>query len=284
MTTNKVLWAALIMLSAIISNAQNNEMAVIQGGFYRPGHPKKSKNRQKGKITRIKSFMLSKTEITNAQYAAFLNEKGYHKKADTFYINIKGQWRDQSCRIRLENGKYRVEESYENYPVTFVSWYGADAFCKHYGGRLPSEAEWEYAARGGKQAPCKTLSKNCRDEFEAFAGSQDPEETAFYAENSGMKTHPVALKKPNRLGLYDMSGNVAEWCADWYTEDAYEKHKLLSPKSPEKGDFKIHRGGSWYNSRDLIHVCHRRASKPVVTRILLGFRLAADLDSELKRF
>jgi formylglycine-generating enzyme required for sulfatase activity len=261
------------------SYAQTEEFAEIKGAWYVPGNPAGDNNEGGGKYIRIKNFLLGKTEVTNFQYAKFLNEIGQHFHGDTLYIDLKGKWRQQSCRVNLSNGKYSVEKGYENHPVNFVSWYGANAYCRHYGGRLPTEAEWEYAARGGKLSECKNLqNEKCRKHHKAFAGSNEPDETAFYAENSDMKTHAVAQKAPNSAGLYDMSGNLAEWCADWYKPDAYHSYKRFRPEPPERGDFKVHRGGSWYNSKALIRVCNRRASNPKSTNILRGFRMAKDTD------
>lgn len=121
-------------------------------------------------------------------------------------------------------------------PVYWVQWVEAQKFVrklnaltgKHY--RLPTEAEWEYAARGGKHS---------HDYL--YSGSNNIDEVAWYGDNSGGKVHPVGLKKPNELGLYDMTGNVREWCSDWISD--YTAQAQTNPKGPQSGTHKIYRGG-----------------------------------------
>jgi formylglycine-generating enzyme required for sulfatase activity len=125
-------------------------------------------------------------------------------------------------------------------PVESVSWNDCQDFIEqlnritgeHF--RLPTEAEWEFAARGGNE------SKGCR-----YAGSNDLDEVAWYIDNSNSPTSQVATKQPNELGLYDMSGNVWDWCADWYDEDYYKTSPEVDPQGPASGLIRVLRGGSW---------------------------------------
>ena len=129
----------------------------------------------------------------------------------------------------------------DNYPVETVSWNDAKEFIQKLNGkngstfRLPTEAEWEYAARSGGKA-------------EKYAGGSDIDAVAWYVANSGRSTHPVGTKAPNGLGIYDMSGNVWQWCEDIYDGDAYKKHQRNNPISNSGGSYRVLRGGSW--SRD----------------------------------
>ncbi len=130
-------------------------------------------------------------------------------------------------------------------PVEFVSWDDCQEFIQKLNAltgrtfRLPTEAEWEYAARGGN----KSMGYK-------YAGSNDIDEVAWYGGNSGGKTHPVKGKMPNELGLYDMAGNVYEWCQDWYGD--YSSNAQTNPQGAGKGSFRVLRGGSWfyYYARD----------------------------------
>jgi formylglycine-generating enzyme required for sulfatase activity len=122
--------------------------------------------------------------------------------------------------------------------------------------RLPTEAEWEYAARAG--------STNARD------GSLS--ELAWWHGNSDSRTHPVGQKQPNRFGLYDVFGNVAEWTADWY--GPYTADAAVDPQGPDKGDYRVVRGGSWMGGVNIIRASSRVVRKPGVAGEFLGFRCA----------
>jgi formylglycine-generating enzyme required for sulfatase activity len=153
-------------------------------------------------------------------------------------------------------------------PVENVSWDDAQEFIrrlnqltgKRY--RLPTEAEWEYAARGGE------LSRGYK-----YAGSDDPDAVAWYDGNSGGKTHPVGGKTPNELGLYDMTGNVWEWCQDWYGSDYYSGSPSANPQGPASGSFRVYRGGSWYFIAKNCRVADRFYYSPDYRSSNLGFRL-----------
>lgn len=126
-------------------------------------------------------------------------------------------------------------------PVDRVSWNDVQRFIKilnELTGKkynLPTEAEWEYAAKGGKE------SKAYR-----YSGGNDIDEVAWYAGNSSTRPHPVGEKKPNELGIYDMSGGMWEWCQDWYNKNYYELNESNNPVGPETGSGRVRRGGSWF--------------------------------------
>lgn len=155
-------------------------------------------------------------------------------------------------------------------PVECVSWNDCQDFIEqlnritgeHF--RLPTEAEWEFAARGGNE------SKGCR-----YAGSNDLDEVAWYDEGWDKgSTHPVAGKQPNELGLYDMSGNVYEWCADWYEEDYYQTSPEVDPQGPASVSFRVLRGGSWDGDAWLCRLSHRDWNDPVNGGYGCGLRLS----------
>jgi formylglycine-generating enzyme required for sulfatase activity len=130
------------------------------------------------------------------------------------------------------------------------------------GFRLPTEAEWEYAARGGNKS-----------EGHKYAGSDDVDEVAWYSENSGIKTHEVGKKAPNELGIHDMSGNVWEWCSDWYEEDYYGDSPNVNPYNTE-GDYeRVMRGGSAGLNETFARVTHRDYLEPSSAGNAVGFRI-----------
>ncbi len=152
-------------------------------------------------------------------------------------------------------------------PVEQVSWDECNTFITELNAltgkkfRLPTEAEWEFAARGGNK------SKGYK-----YSGSNNIDEVAWYNENSDHTTHIVKTKQPNELGLYDMSGNVFEWCQDWY--DDYNRGSQTNPKGASEGSFRVSRGGSWLDYARYCRVSLRRSSAPDNRDNNLGFRLA----------
>jgi formylglycine-generating enzyme required for sulfatase activity len=152
-------------------------------------------------------------------------------------------------------------------PVTGISWHDVKGFIntlnektgKQY--RLPTEAEWEFAARGG------ILSKGFK-----YSGSNNIDDVAWYLENSGLYTHPAGTKQPNELGIYDMTGNVWEWCQDWY--DSYSEESQTTPTGPDNGYLKVMRGGSYNNRGPACRVDYREIVHPINKYTNLGFRLA----------
>lgn len=154
----------------------------------------------------------------------------------------------------------------ERNPVEQVSWNDTQKFIKRLNAkgngifRLPTEAEWEYAARSG--------GKN-----EEYAGGNDVDRVAWYRSNSGKKTHSVGDKAPNGLGLYDMSGNVWEWCQDWYNKSAYSKHSRNNPIYSGGGDVRVMRGGSLVNVPGYVRSANRSWFNPDYGDNGIGFRL-----------
>jgi formylglycine-generating enzyme required for sulfatase activity len=152
-------------------------------------------------------------------------------------------------------------------PVEQVSWDDVQEFIQKLNAktglnyRLPTEAEWEYAARGGAQ------SRGYK-----YSGSNSVDEVAWYAGYSEYKTHPAGTKKANELGIYDMSGNVYEWCSDWY--GAYSSEAQTNPKGPSSASARVARGGSWNHSASSCRVACRGADAPGTRSNLMGFRLA----------
>jgi len=157
----------------------------------------------------------------------------------------------------------------EYLPVENVSWNDCSRFIEKINSmtgmdfRLPTEAEWEYAARGGKYS---------LDYL--FAGGDFVKAVAWYKTNSGNSTHEVGEKRPNELGIFDMSGNVAEWCEDFYDHNYYNISSSDNPAGPVDGVNKVNRGGSWLMEESYQHVVNRNLGSPSERTPSVGFRLA----------
>ncbi|MEO1715305.1 MAG: formylglycine-generating enzyme family protein, partial [Bacteroidota bacterium] len=199
----------------------------------------------------LDSFSIGSYEVTNLAYAIFLNRYGSNKVKTGEYSRQKMIYESVWGLTNNDAGIWEVStEGYDFHPVVSVTWYGANEFCKFYGGHLPTEAQWEYTARGGRE------TKGYR-----YAGSDEIEEVAWYAKNAA-GTNGVGLKKPNELVLYDMSGNVWEWCSDWYAEGYYSSAPRENPTGPTGGTLRVLRGGSWHFFALLCTVSHRNRYYP----------------------
>ena len=197
---------------------------------------------------------------------AYSNEKPTHSVTlSDYYI---GKYEVTQAQWRAVMGSNPSKWKGDNLPVENVSWNDIQKFIKKLNAqtgkkfRLPTEAEWEYAARGGNQ------SKGYK-----YSGSNSISEVAWYDGNSGDKTHPVGQKSPNELGIYDMSGNVWEWCQDWYSSSAYSSSSQTNPTGPNSGSHRVLRGGSWDNAASRSRVSDRGNNSPDDRFNRGGFRL-----------
>ena len=237
-----------------ITNSIGMKLVLIPAGSFTMGSPvgeyKKGRDETPHKVTLTKSYYLGAYEATQDQYEKVMGDNP---------SEFKG----------AEN------------PVDSVNWDDAVSFCKKLSEmpeekaagrsyRLPTEEEWEYACRAGS-----TTSYSFGDTAELLG------EHAWFGEKDGDKTHPVGEKKPNRWGLYDMHGNVLEWCQDWYAD--YPPDASTDPQGPNGGSFRVARGGSWGGNRggswrfDDVGFCrsaHRGGSIPSSRYSTCGFRLA----------
>ena len=195
----------------------------------------------------MRPFLLGKYPVTNAQYARFLEAMSGSCRKPEYW----------------DDGRFNQAEQ----PVVGVSWNEARAFCDWVGGRLPTEAEWEYACRAGTQT-----------EY-SFGDEPDKlEEYGWFDDNSGGQTQPVGSKKPNRWGLHDMHGNVWEWCSDGFAEDYYERFVnqiAVDPTGPKEAADRVIRGGSWGRVARSCRAAFRGWDEPEDRNRYLGFRVAA---------
>lgn len=207
------------------------------------------------KVTISKPFYLGRHEVTQAQWETVMGSNPYTLDRSNPYYNLPGM-------------KERITRP--NHPAT-VSWNDAQEFIKrlnaregHNRYRLPTEAEWEYAARAGT-----TTAYSFGDD------SSDLGRYAWYGEDfASGGTHPIGQKLPNPWGLYDMHGNAWEWVQDWYSDSYYAQSPATDPKGPESGSQRAVRGGSWHQTATSWRSSFRKAYDPDYRGISIGFRLA----------
>ncbi len=204
----------------------------------------------------MKSFQISKYEVTNAEYVSFLNAEKI--SFDGIYKGIQIiNTSSEDLQIEYKNKKWKPKSGKENYPMVMVNYYGAEDFCEWIGGKLPTELEWTYAAKGGRK------SRNY-----IYAGSNNLDEVGWYSRNCGGHSHEVGEKKPNELGIYDMSGNVWEWCLnDTLKSDEY---------------FCVHMGGSWFPGEQPSQISAHYGNTPTHFSNSVGFRVIFSVKTKVK--
>lgn len=212
------------------------------------------------------------------------DEKPAHKVKITkpFYMGkyevTQGQW-----KTVMENKPSKFKDCGENCPVETVSWNDVQEFIKKLNDtstslgdrsvqyRLPTEAEWEYAARGTSSVTTTLLTKRMTMKY--YWGNEINGDFLWYDGNSESKTHPIGQKKPNEFGLYDMLGNVWEWTNDWYDKDYYSKSKVNDPSGSKSGFRRVYRGNSWYGNLVDCRLSSRSGWGTGNWDSLIGFRL-----------
>jgi len=207
----------------------------------------------------LNNFQIAETEVTNEQYVAFLNGNNIPPNQTANFIALG----NSACKVVFTN-KYSVVPGFEKHPAITVSWNGANAFCSWVNGRLPTEAEWEAAARSGNAAV-----------YPQWAGSTNsPGLVAVYNGNANQLLQ-VRQRERNDWGLYDMSGNAAEWCSDWYASQytIMAPGEDNNPQGPPAGNQKVFRGGSFLNGQEQITVTYRNREFPIALLPYMGFRV-----------
>jgi formylglycine-generating enzyme required for sulfatase activity len=198
------------------------------------------------------------------------DEKPVHEVClDDFFLGkyevTQGQW-----QTVMGNNPSYYKKCGNDCPVEMVSWNETQEFISRLNQkgknkyRLPTEAEWEYAARSGGK----------KEKWAGTSSEGDLEQYAWYTKNSDYQTHPVGGKTPNGLGLYDMSGNVREWCSDWHDRNYYKASPRNNPQGSDNGSYREIRGGSWYSGPKNLRTTIRRGFVPVPSDRSTGFRIA----------
>ncbi len=224
-------------LPIVIDNKIYGYMIQVPEGSFLMGSNDREDNEKPPHMVTVNTFYIGETEVTQELWMAVMGSNpSYYQKGD-------------------------------NYPVENVSWNDCQTFIKKLNDitgktfRLPTEAEWEYAARDGKASNPTP-----------YAGSANINSVAWYGENSAITTHDVACKEPNGLKLYDMCGNVAEWCWDYYLP-SLPSGAQTNPHGPSTGDMHVKRGGSWLDDPQQCTVFYRSGSAPNGKSSSLGFRV-----------
>ena len=248
--TVSILEGQTASLSGVLTNVDNISIPVkygisidmvrVEAGTFTMGATAEMKNTEDSekpthRVTLTNDYYIGKYEVTQALWQAVMGDDPSYFKGD-------------------------------NLPVEAVTWDDCQEFIGKLNRitgktfRLPTEAEWEYAARGGNK------SRGYQ-----YSGSNNPSNVAWYDDNSGDKTHAVGTKQPNELGIYDMSGNVWEWCQDWY--ETYSSSSQVNPTGANSGSCRVVRGVSWYNNARNCRLSLRGSNTPDFRSSNLGLRL-----------
>jgi formylglycine-generating enzyme required for sulfatase activity len=235
------------------------EMVVIPGGTYIRGSSEGSRDEMPRHQVHLSSFAMDIHPVTNEQFVRFLQVMGGEKDQNNNDII-----RLRDARIKRCAGKLTIESGYAKHPVVGVTWYGAAAYAKWIGKRLPSEAEWEAAASGGREHflyPTGTEIERTQANF-------------FSSDTTAVMSYP-----PNSFGLYDMAGNVYDWCQDWYAYNYYDASAVEpdNPLGPPQGVYRVLRGGCWKSLKEDMRTSHRHRNNPGAVNGTYGFRCAADV-------
>ena len=225
--------------SKLVIEKDPEVMMLIPAGTFTMGKETRNEDEQPVHKVYVDAFYIDAAEVTCTRYNRFLKETGYPPH-------------------QLWNPQFDRPDD----PVVGASWYDAVAFARWAGKRLPTEAEWEKAARGG------------------LIGEKYPwgdEITREKANYNSFGTTPAKSYEPNGYGLYDMAGNVWEWCQDWYSKDYYNTTPHKNPHGSMLGESKVIRGGAWYNNESALRVSNRHKSYPSVGSFNIGFRCVQSL-------
>ncbi|BDX38849.1 hypothetical protein CYCD_22040 [Tenuifilaceae bacterium CYCD] len=253
-------------------------LAFIPGGAFNMGNPDGHSDIEKLHSIFVKSFYMMKYEVTVGQFKQFVDATGYKTDAEkngSAEVWNGEKWVEETdvnwrCDVwgSISRDAYGNESYYLNRPAIYISWNDAAAYAQWLSGitgktwRLPTEAEWECAAKAGQSLK--------------YAGSDNIDDVAWYDDNSDKDTHDGGMKEPNGLGLYDMTGNVSEWCSDWYDSYYYINCAVSNPAGPTTGVVRVIRGGSFRSMKILSGVTRRDSMYPNHSFAYTGFRLVCE--------
>lgn len=240
------------------------EMVVVPAGAFQMGsNDVQLENARPVHTVLLDSFLIDKFEVTNAQFTAFLNQTEEHATDRApWYGNA-----ESGIRVEEVDGNWQPMAGFEQHPIVSVSWSGAAAYCAFVGGRLPTEAEWEKAARGadGNLYPWGNQFEEC-----TYANSY-----GCAVDTMPVGSYPAGASP---YGALDMAGNVFEWTADWYDSQYYTNSPAENPTGPETGTDRVIRGGSYYTYETDLRTAFRLFSNPHSAARYTGFRCVMDIE------
>jgi len=263
-------------ISSIIAGIST---VLIPAGTFTMGSPLtevgRSNNETQHQVT-LSTFRMSKYAITNAQYAVFLNAKsigsnglyaaGAYPTQELIYASSgSNDW-----GLHYSGTQWVPVAGYENNPVIVVTWYGATEFATYVGGTLPTEAQWEYACRGGTTTPFNTGNYLTKQQANYSLAKPYNNGTNTVTTYQG-KTMQVGSYTPNAYGLYDMHGNVREWCVDWLC--TYPTTDQTNPTGAATGSYRVIRGGNWHDGAQYCRSAYRDYNTPSNYSTYFGFRV-----------
>lgn len=243
----------------------SSEMVLIPEGSFIYGSREDDKaaysDEKPQQTIHLPSFYMDVYPVTNRQYCEFLNQKKPNKKNLEEWIELSEKWEKEKCRISKKRDNYVIERGHEEYPIIYVSWFGAEAYARWADKRLPYEVEWEKAARG--------------TEGLIYPWGNTFDKSLCNSSESGIDHTTMVNAYPqgkSPYGCFDMAGNVWEWCADWYDDNNDKTCRRL--KGPEDGCSRVLRGGGWIHAQWGCRAASRYAPHPADRFLRCGFRLA----------
>jgi formylglycine-generating enzyme required for sulfatase activity len=238
------------------------EIISVEGGSFQMGLNVGDSAEMPAHNVTVSDFKISKYEITNLQYADYMNHACIPSNGilnGVLYVDVNQSY----CQISHNGSQWVAIANKGEHPMVSVTWNGAKAFCEYYKGQLPTEAQWEFAAKGG----------NSSNGF-SYSGSSIADDVCWSNSNSGIVSHTVGIKDANEIGIHDMSGNVWEWTNDWFSR--YDSTSKTNPQGPSTGVGHVWRGGSYFAYPIYCTVTIRSGIPPTFTYEYLGFRPAFD--------
>lgn len=275
--------------------AENNEQSIftdsitgmeflrVKGGCFEMGNSFERGGKDEKPIHRVclDDYYIGKYEVTLGEFKQFVDETGYQTDAERerhcWGLDTDGSWKN----VAGKSWEHLSFTQMDNHPVVCITWNDAQAFIgwlnkkTNSGFRFLSEAEWEYAARSrGKKRMFATQTGHLNRKLANYGAEKccDPDSADGY-----LYTAPVGSYPANEIGVFDLSGNVWEWTADWYNENYYIQSPIDNPKGLKSGKLRILRGGSWSIPKRFSRCSNRREYDPSLRHVNIGFRLAKDI-------